>query len=97
VTDRSDLLGLLLSAEIVAALDEHVRDVVRETVRDEIDRQDGRQWIPVPEAAKVYGCSPAALRMRVKRGTVEARRQGSRLFVRADPGRAGTREGPDLE
>jgi hypothetical protein len=83
VTAR-DLLELALSPELLAALDEHISEVAAEAVRDELARQAERRWLPVEEAASRYGCSAAALRMRISRGTVE-HRQGRRLYVRADP------------
>jgi hypothetical protein len=89
VSDHGDLLELLLSAKLVAALEQHVREVAAQAVREELARQPQRQWLPVEQAAKRYGCTPEALRMRVKRGTVEARRQGRRLYVRAVPGQEG--------
>jgi hypothetical protein len=42
------------------------------------------RWIPLIEGARRYGCSPDAMRMRVKRGTVPARRQGRRVYVLAE-------------
>jgi hypothetical protein len=85
MNDRTDLLELLLSSELVVALTEHVREIAAEVVRDELARQSQWRWLPVAEAAKQFGCTPAALRMRVKRRTVEARRQGRRLYIRVDP------------
>ena len=83
MSDRPELLDLLLSPELVAALDEHIREVVAEAIREERARQPRREWLPLAEAAREYGCSEDALRMRVNRGSVEARRQGRRLLVRA--------------
>jgi hypothetical protein len=85
VSDRADLLELLLSSELIAALTEHIREVAEQAVREELARRPQRRWLPVVEAAEQFGCSPAALRMRVKRGSVEHRRQGRLLYVRVDP------------
>jgi hypothetical protein len=85
VTTGRDLLDLALSPEFVAALDEHIREVVAEAVREELTRQPERPWLPVAEAAPRRGCSPAALRMRIRRGTVAFRREGGLLYVPADP------------
>lgn len=41
----------------------------------------GPEWLPLAEAARQLGCSPAAVRMRVSRGRLEARRHGRRLYV----------------
>jgi hypothetical protein len=79
---QSELLDLLLSPEIVAAIDERVREIVR----DELARQPLRRWVPLTDAAKQRGVTPAALRARVRRGTVEARREGRLLYVRLADG-----------
>jgi excisionase family DNA binding protein len=42
-----------------------------------------RPWLTVAEAAEVLGCSPDAVRMRARRGRLETRRQGRRLYVAA--------------
>lgn len=66
-------------------------EFVREIVREELDRRlaeiapaPARPWLTVAEAAEQLGCSRDAVRMRVKRGRLEARRQGRRLYVFAD-------------
>jgi ABC-type sulfate transport system substrate-binding protein len=87
--DRA-LLELLLSPQALEVLDEHVRRVVAEAVRDELARQaPARRWLTLDEAAREYGCSTDAMRMRVKRGSIESRRQGRRLYVLADSNGAG--------
>jgi len=51
-----------------------------------------RKWLTLAEAGERLGCSPDAVRMRVRRGRLEARRQGRRIYVSAAsverPGRA---------
>jgi hypothetical protein len=89
VSGRPDLVELLLSPELVAALDERVRELAAQAVREELARQPQRRWLPLAEAAEHYGCTPEALRMRAKRGTVEHRRQGRLIYVRAEPNREG--------
>lgn len=86
MTYAEELLRLALSPELIAALDEHMREVAAEAVREELARQSRRRWLPLAEAAEQLGCTPAAMRMRVKRGSVEARRQGRRIYVRAEAG-----------
>ena len=80
---RRDLLELALSPALLEALDEHIRDVVDEAIREERARQPRRDWLTLEQGAIEYGCSVDALRMRVKRGTVESRRHGRALYVRA--------------
>ena len=84
MSERYDALVAALSPELRAALEERIREIAVDVVRDEIARQSHQRWVPLAEAAKRYGCTPAALRMRIKRGSVESRRQGRLLFVRVD-------------
>jgi hypothetical protein len=82
VTRRPDLLEHLLSAEVLAALDEHVREIVDERLREERARQPRRHWLTLEEGAIEYGCTRNALRMRADRGTVESRKVGRLIYVR---------------
>jgi excisionase family DNA binding protein len=41
------------------------------------------EWLTLAQAAARLGCTSDAVRMRVKRGRLEARRQGRRLYVSA--------------
>jgi excisionase family DNA binding protein len=45
--------------------------------------QEGRSWLTLSEAAQRLGCTPDAVRMRIKRGRLEHRRHGRRLYVSA--------------
>jgi hypothetical protein len=83
VSARSELLELALSPELLAALDEHIRDVVDEAIAEERRRQPKREWLTLAEGAVEYGCTKDALRMRAERGAIESMRQGRRLYVRA--------------
>jgi hypothetical protein len=84
VSERYDALIAALSPELLAALDERNREIARDVFRHEYARQQQRRWAPLAEAAQIFGCSSDALRMRIKRGSVEFRRQGRLLFVRVD-------------
>jgi hypothetical protein len=80
-----DVLEALLSADLLALIDEHVREVAAEAAREEVARlTQPRRWLTLAEAAEEYCCTYEAMVMRVKRGTVESRRQGRRVYVRAD-------------
>jgi hypothetical protein len=83
VSARSELLELALSPELLAALDEHIRDVVDEAIREERRRQPKREWLTFAEGAVEYGCTYDALRARADRGTVESMRKGRVRYVRA--------------
>ena len=69
---------------------ELLRPLVTEAVRAELDQaiadrlQPPKRWLTLAEAAERLGCSPDAVRMRVKRGRLEHRYQGRRLYVSAD-------------
>jgi hypothetical protein len=80
---RRQLLDLL-SPELVAALEEHVREVVAQAIREERTREPKREWLTLAEAAEQYHCTQDAMRMRAKRGSVDSRKQGRRLYIRAD-------------
>jgi excisionase family DNA binding protein len=42
-----------------------------------------RTWLTLSEAAEQLGCTPDAVRMRIKRGRLEHRHHGRRLYVSA--------------
>lgn len=48
----------------------------------EADRANDDRWIPTAEAARLLGVTAAAVRQRVRRGTLEARHVGRSLLVR---------------
>ena len=65
-----------------------LRELVREIVREELERQlaeivpeDGSPWLTLDQAADRLACSVDAVRMRVKRGRLEARHHGRRVYV----------------
>ncbi len=80
----------MISPVVVEPLDEWIRAIVREIVREELKAlQPARsvevlKWLTVPQAAARLGCSADAVRMRVKRGRLEGRHQGRRLYVSAE-------------
>jgi hypothetical protein len=79
-----DRLELLLSADLLDALDELIRDVVDDALREERARAERGEWVALAVGADRLGCSADALRMRAKRKTIESRRQGRRIYVRLD-------------
>jgi excisionase family DNA binding protein len=82
VTAR-ERLGLALSPELLAALEDLVDERVAEAFASSA-RSDGLRWLTVEQAAERLSCSSDAVRMRVKRGRLEHRRQGRRLYVSAE-------------
>jgi DNA-directed RNA polymerase specialized sigma24 family protein len=76
-------LEALLSPELLAALDDHVRELVDERLADQAAAGDGRDWYSLAEAARRLGCSYDAARLRAKRGRLETKRQGRTILVSA--------------
>jgi excisionase family DNA binding protein len=81
VTAR-DRLAAVLAPDVVAALEELVDERVAESL-SELAAENGAAWLTLTQAAARLGCSADAVRMRVNRGRLEARRQGRRLYVSA--------------
>jgi excisionase family DNA binding protein len=77
-------LEAVLAPEVVRALEQLVAETVRAELAEHAAAENGgRKWLTLGEAAERLGCSPDAVRMRVKRGRLEHRRQGSRVYVAA--------------
>jgi excisionase family DNA binding protein len=78
VTDLDALLGPTLVAAIEQLVDERVARAVAEQ-----NRYVGvlPPWLTVPQAAEMLGCSPEAVRQRIRRGRLATRRQGRRVYV----------------
>jgi len=97
-----EVLAALRSPEGQAALAEAIRPVVAEVVREALAEREADRLLDAPALARYLGCSPAALRMRLHRGsalaqlalTVDGRRVWRRSDVEAMLRRAG--EGPRL-
>lgn len=76
-------LELLLSPSIVDAIEQLVEQRVREELASRDTQAAQRTWLTLEEAGAQLGCSPDAVRKRVSRGRLEARRQGRRVYVSA--------------
>lgn len=79
-------LERLLAPEVLQALDEYVRDLAGDLVdqlREEVAFAGGKAWLTPTEAGRLLDCSPHAIRMRCRRGRLEHRYQGRRLYVSA--------------
>lgn len=78
-------LEAVLAPDVVRALEELVAESVRaELAAHAAETSGARQWLTLAEAGERLGCSQDAVRMRVKRGRLEHRRQGSRVYVSAE-------------
>jgi hypothetical protein len=76
-------LGAVLAPAAVDAIAAFVAETVRTEVAAQGRALEPRTWLTVPEAAKRLSCSPDAVRMRAKRGQLESRHQGRRLYIAA--------------
>ena len=81
----SDRLLAALAPEVVDAIEQLVDECVRAALdRERAQGATGRSWLTLREAGVQLGCSPNAVRMRARRGRLEHRYQGRRLYVSAD-------------
>jgi excisionase family DNA binding protein len=80
VTARDRLAGVL-APEVLEALEQLVDERVTERLAELHGSGDAPPWMTLDQAAERLGCTTDAVRMRVKRGRLDARRQGRRLYV----------------
>lgn len=73
-------LALTLPPELVEEIAARAAAIVLEQLERDQSRDEG-PWLTLPQAGERLGCSPDAVRMRVKRGRLEYKRQGRRLYV----------------
>jgi hypothetical protein len=79
----------LIAAEaLVEALRPLVAAIVAEELKLRFDErmlhESSPRWLTLEQAAARLGCSPDAARMRARRGRLEYRYQGRRMYVSAD-------------
>jgi excisionase family DNA binding protein len=79
-------LEMVLAPAVVDLLEELVAERVRVELaeRDAHANANGSTWLTLEQAGEQLGCSADAVRMRVKRGRLESRRQGRRVYVSAE-------------
>lgn len=70
-----------LLTDLLSALREMVREMVREELAAAERDRPAQEWMTVAAAADALQLSPAAVRQRVKRGTLEGRTEGRRVLV----------------
>lgn len=73
-------------AVVLGPLVEWLADLTREIVREEVAalRPAEREWLTVTDAAVALGVTPAAVRMRIRRGRLEGRTDGRHVYVAAE-------------
>ena len=87
MNDRGVELRAQLATVLAPAVVEALEELITERVRAELAsqaRDDGPAWLTLARAAELLGCSTDAVRMRAKRGRLETRTQGRRLYVSAE-------------
>ena len=75
-------LEALVGPNLAAA----ILDALREELAAELTARradSGPRWLTLEQAGERLGCSTDAVRMRVKRGRLETRRHGRRVYVAA--------------
>ena len=74
-------LSEMFSPAVVAALEALVDERVTAALAELQAHDDGARWLTLEQAAELLGSTPDAVRMRCKRGRLEHRRQGRRVYV----------------
>jgi len=82
VTAR-DRFAVIVNAELVELLDAYVDERVATAIAEltPAATNGAPEWLTLEQAGERLGCSADAVRMRVKRGRLEARHQGCRVYV----------------
>jgi hypothetical protein len=84
--DPRATLERLLAPEVLRALDAYMYAIateIAEAHRHQVQFANGKPWLTVPEAAQLLSCSAEAVRARCRRGRLEHRYQGRRVYVSA--------------
>jgi excisionase family DNA binding protein len=75
-------VAAVLGAELIAAIDELVDERVAAAVAKLAPATNGEpEWLTLEQAGERLNCSPDAVRMRLRRGRLEARNHGRRVYV----------------
>lgn len=74
-------LASVLAPDVLEALEELVDERVAERLAELPSANGAPRWLTLDQAAGRLGCTTDAARMRAKRGRLESRRQGRRVYV----------------
>jgi excisionase family DNA binding protein len=74
-------LGSIFGPTLVAAIERLVDERLAEALAQREPTPAASPWLTVEQAAVLLGCSQDAVRMRINRGRLQARRQGRRVYV----------------
>lgn len=86
-------LARFFGPEALAAIERYIDQRVRDELAAVQVSDPGPTWLTLAQAAERLGCSADAVRMRVRRGRLDARHQGRRLYVSAASVHSLTRRG----
>jgi excisionase family DNA binding protein len=75
-----DRLAAVLAPEVLDALECFVAEQVAAELASR-PNPSATRWLTLEQAGERLGCTRDAVRMRVKRGRLESRRHGRRLYV----------------
>jgi excisionase family DNA binding protein len=76
----SELDGVF-APEVVAAIERLVDERVAAALAARAPATPSPRWLTVEQAAERLGCSRDAVRMRVRRGRLDSKRSGRRVYV----------------
>lgn len=75
-------LGVVLAPGVLELIEAMVDERVEARVAElAVANAGGPEWLTLEQAGERLDCSVDAVRMRVKRGRLEARHQGRRVYV----------------
>jgi excisionase family DNA binding protein len=81
MADRAQLAAIV-GGDLLEAIEAFVNERVTEAVAELVPRSNGEAaWLTLEQAGERLGCTADAVRMRVKRGRLTAKRQGRRVYV----------------
>lgn len=81
-TNARDRLAAVLAPDLIEAIEDLVDERVAAEVAS-ISASSAPAWLTLDQAAERLGCSRDAVRMRARRGRLESKPHGRRLYVSA--------------
>lgn len=81
--EARDHLAAYVSADLLELVDAYVDERIAAAfaAQSRPTEGNGSSWLTIAQAADILDCSADAVRMRIKRGRLEARKDGSRVYV----------------
>jgi hypothetical protein len=76
-----DQLTQLLAPHLITAIERLIDDRVQAALAEHTTTTNTPEWLTLEQAAQLLDCTPDAVRMRAKRGRLQTRHHGRRLYV----------------